>query len=65
VVVRPTDGEHHKQTLAVGEVYASKHFDFIIDTMKAAGARLGKIILEDRKRKEEEAQAKAVKTIKI
>jgi hypothetical protein len=65
VYVRPKAGMYHKQILSVGAVYTQKHFDHIIDTMKAAGDRLGELIREDRKRKEEEERAKKVKTIKI
>jgi hypothetical protein len=68
IIVRSKTGADNTQFLIVGRTYSQKHFDYIVDTMKAAGDRLGKIIREDRERKkreEEEAQAKAVKTIKI
>jgi hypothetical protein len=57
-----------RRMLCVDATYSRQRFDYIVDTMRSAGDRLGKIIREDRERKkreEEEAQAKAIKTIKI
>jgi hypothetical protein len=65
VLVRVDLRDDHAQVITVGEVYTKVYFDFITNTMKTAGNRLGKLIHANLERKEEKAQIRKVKTIKI